>query len=281
MAAAPPTEDAEDWVKLAMKDDVAVVSVLLDIRHAEPPPPPSKSTRHGSPVLKLEWSVRQRRSKHVPRQNSSDVVDGKKKKAEPTRASPTTPLSWSGGTSVSGGAIDGSEESSKPPKPTDAARSKVCRLCHFGFSRLLLSLTHSVGSGLDSVSFLLFPFLMGESALGRCEIYMKGCTYSRSLSKPVRFYLFRNLVGTSNCFIFLSLLYPRIGVYAWGFLVAAVVNLVISATEPVLDSPVIWTCRCRLTIVNIFRTKIPSTFRINDLPFLIYFRFFILSLKEE
>lgn len=44
--------------------------------------------------------------------------------------------------------------------------------------------------------------------LGRCEIYVKGRTYSRSLSEPVRFYLFCNLVGTSNCFIFLSLLYP-------------------------------------------------------------------------
>nr|XP_004305487.2 PREDICTED: uncharacterized protein LOC101314015 [Fragaria vesca subsp. vesca] len=118
MAAAPPTEDVDDWVKLAMKDDVAVVGVLLDIRHAEPPP----LMLHGaSPALKLEWSVRQRRSKHVPRQQS-DVVDVKKKKKaeESTRASPTTPLSWSGATSVSGG-----EESSMPRKPANAARSKV------------------------------------------------------------------------------------------------------------------------------------------------------------
>ncbi|KAM5578604.1 hypothetical protein ABKV19_008756 [Rosa sericea] len=125
MAAAPPTEDVDDWVQLAMKDDVAVVGVLLDIRHAEQPPPPSMFK---SPALKLEWSVRQRRSKHVPRHPSDVVVDVKKKKKkaaeeESTRASPTTPLSWSGATSVSGGGA--SEESSKPPEPTDAARSKV------------------------------------------------------------------------------------------------------------------------------------------------------------
>ncbi|XP_050382073.1 uncharacterized protein LOC126799010 [Argentina anserina] len=126
MAAAPPAEDADDWVKHAMNDDVAVVSVLLDIRHSEPPPPLFR----GAPrALKLEWSVRQRRSKHVPR-TQSDVGDVRKKKKnkkveeeeELTRASPTTPLSFSGATSVSGGA---SEESCKPAKPTYAARSKV------------------------------------------------------------------------------------------------------------------------------------------------------------
>lgn len=150
MAAAPPTEDVDDWVKLAMKDDVAVVGVLLDIRHAESPPP----MLHGaSPALKLEWSVRQRRSKHVPRQQS-DVVDIKKKKKaeESTRASPTTPLSWSGATSVSGG-----EESSMLPKPADAARSKVCRLCPLWFSSRFLFVSDSLRRvGFRFVVFLSF-----------------------------------------------------------------------------------------------------------------------------
>ncbi|ONI16377.1 hypothetical protein PRUPE_3G095200 [Prunus persica] len=125
MAAAATDDDG--WVNLAMNDEAAVVDVLLLLRHAEPPRP-SKTSRD---LPSLRWSVRQRRSKNVPRHHhASDlvVVEGKdKKKGESSaaRASPTTPLSWSGATSVSGGALDGSEESSRPPKPTDAARSKV------------------------------------------------------------------------------------------------------------------------------------------------------------
>ncbi|PON81010.1 hypothetical protein TorRG33x02_232400 [Trema orientale] len=116
--------DVDDWVKLAMNDDVTVADFLFRLRKAgyqrrRRPPPPSPA----SPPLELYWSVRQRRSKPLI-----------KKKAEPTRASPTTPLSWSGGTSVSGGGatIDGFEESSKPAKPTGGARSKVCD--GFGFT---------------------------------------------------------------------------------------------------------------------------------------------------
>ncbi|XP_034209935.1 uncharacterized protein LOC117623166 isoform X2 [Prunus dulcis] len=125
MAAAATDDDG--WVNLAMNDEAAVVDVLLLLRHAEPPRP-SKTSRD---LPSLRWSVRQRRSKNVPRHHhASDlvVVEGKdKKKGESSeaRASPTTPLSWSGATSVSGGALDGSEESSRAPKPTDAARSKV------------------------------------------------------------------------------------------------------------------------------------------------------------
>ncbi|KAL6286031.1 hypothetical protein ACE6H2_010421 [Prunus campanulata] len=125
MAAAATDDDG--WVNLAMNDEAAVVDVLLLLRHAEPP----RLSKTSRDLPSLRWSVRQRRSKNVPRHHhASDlvVVEGKdKKKGESSaaRASPTTPLSWSGATSVSGGALDGSEESSRPPKPTDAARSKV------------------------------------------------------------------------------------------------------------------------------------------------------------
>ncbi|XP_020204389.1 uncharacterized protein LOC109789769 [Cajanus cajan] len=63
----------DEWVKVAMADDSLVVELLLRL-HRPPPPPPS---------LLLRWTVRQRRSRH------------NNKKAESTRASPTTPLSWS------------------------------------------------------------------------------------------------------------------------------------------------------------------------------------------
>ncbi|KDP37010.1 hypothetical protein JCGZ_06066 [Jatropha curcas] len=102
----------DDWVTVAMTDDTLVVQLLLKLHQAESPPPlPNKIS---APALRLEWTVRQRRSKQLPR-----------KKADATRASPTTPLSWSGGTSVSGCAADGFEESSLLVKPIDSARSKV------------------------------------------------------------------------------------------------------------------------------------------------------------
>ena len=110
----------DDWVKLAMNDDLTVADLLSRLKQAgyerRVPPPPSQEAE---PPLKLYWSVRQRRSKPL------------KKKADSTRASPTTPLSWSGATtSVSGcggaATIDGFEESSRPVKPTGGARSKVC-----------------------------------------------------------------------------------------------------------------------------------------------------------
>ncbi|XVF24710.1 hypothetical protein REPUB_Repub13aG0150800 [Reevesia pubescens] len=111
----------EEWVKEAMADAMLVAEVLLSLVQAESPPSPppdhsAKNNTASSPALQLEWSVRQRRSRQALR-----------KKGETARASPTTPLSWSGGTSVSGGAgVDGSEESSRPPsKPVDNARSKV------------------------------------------------------------------------------------------------------------------------------------------------------------
>ncbi|VVA95877.1 unnamed protein product [Arabis nemorensis] len=106
----------ENWIRVAMSDDSLVADALLRLRHAEPPPPPNKSDM--SP-LKLKWSVRQRRSK----------------KGDQTRASPTTPLSWSGATSLSGGAttVEGLEESSAAVKPSETFRSKVCPIISWFF----------------------------------------------------------------------------------------------------------------------------------------------------
>ena len=107
----------DEWVKEAMTDDTVVVDLLLRLFQAQPPLPKPVQA-----VLRLGWTVRQRRSKSAPRHGDSTT----KKKAEPARASPTTPLSWSGGTSASGGALDGFEESSRLSKPTVSSRSKVC-----------------------------------------------------------------------------------------------------------------------------------------------------------
>ncbi|KAL2554891.1 hypothetical protein Fot_08510 [Forsythia ovata] len=105
-------EGDEEWIKEAMADDTMVVELLVRLNqsHSTPPPPPQS----------LKWSVRQRRSKPVAVNNVKNPAP---------RASPTTPLSWSGATSLSGGAIDGfPEESSRsPPLPklSNSTRSKV------------------------------------------------------------------------------------------------------------------------------------------------------------
>lgn len=97
----------DDWVKAASCDGVLVAELLIRLHHSPPSPPPS--------VLPLKWSIRQPRTRSLVH------------KSGVTRGSPTTPLSWTGGsTSHSGGAapptaVDCSEESSKP-----GLGSKVC-----------------------------------------------------------------------------------------------------------------------------------------------------------
>lgn len=102
-----------DWTREAMSDDSLVAEALISLHHVEPPPPPEKC---GPSDLELKWTVRQRRSKAT--------------KGEQTRASPSTPLSWSGATSLSGGGGGGSgvaaaEQSSCAVKLSEAVRSKV------------------------------------------------------------------------------------------------------------------------------------------------------------
>ncbi|KAE9585818.1 hypothetical protein Lal_00010112 [Lupinus albus] len=97
----------DDWVNLAISDDSIVVHLLLLLHHPPSPPPPP--TSH----LQLYWTVRQRRSRSLPRI-----------KPEPT-TSPTTPLSWSGATSASGGAVDVYEDTSHRNKHVQTSRSKI------------------------------------------------------------------------------------------------------------------------------------------------------------
>ncbi|KAJ0257102.1 Uncharacterized protein HA466_0080300 [Hirschfeldia incana] len=111
-----------DWTQEAMSDDSLVAEALICLHHAEPPPPPP--VKSGGSDLKLKWNVRQRRSKAA--------TAPLRKKGDHTRSSPTTPLSWSGATSLSGGgggapaAVDGVEESSGV-KVSEAVRSKISR----------------------------------------------------------------------------------------------------------------------------------------------------------
>ncbi|XP_058774115.1 uncharacterized protein LOC131648368 [Vicia villosa] len=87
-----------DWVNLALADDSIVADTLLRFNLPQRPPPP----------LHLHWTVRQPRSRSTPKLPS---------KPDFTRASPTTPLTWSAATSAS-------DESSLPTKLTKTSRSK-------------------------------------------------------------------------------------------------------------------------------------------------------------
>ncbi|XP_043719091.1 uncharacterized protein LOC122667011 [Telopea speciosissima] len=108
-----------EWITDAMTDDWLVVEVLMRLR--QPEEHASLPTKRLVSVLP-EWGLRQPRSRQILRCSSVQV----KKDGESRRASPTTPLSWSGGTSFSGsGAVDGYEECSHPVKGSSGVRSKV------------------------------------------------------------------------------------------------------------------------------------------------------------
>lgn len=132
-----------------MSDDSLVADALLRLRHAEPPPP----NKSDASPLKLKWSVRQRRSK----------------KGDQTRASPTTPLSWSAATSLSlsGGAttVEGLEESSAAAKPSETFRSKVCRIIslvfwfiRFEYSSMVVGIAFCVCVCVTIISLLMRRF---------------------------------------------------------------------------------------------------------------------------
>ena len=96
------------WMEAALTNQAVVAELLVRLKHADPAP------MRSSPGVAVDWSVRrQRRS----RQTLKD-------KSESARDSPSTPLSWSGATSPSGGATD-LEDSSRADDKTSDLRSKV------------------------------------------------------------------------------------------------------------------------------------------------------------
>ncbi|XP_030526268.2 uncharacterized protein LOC115737958 [Rhodamnia argentea] len=114
-------DDEAEWLTIAMTDDSTVAELLIRIRRGDAPPHAAAAR-----ALKLDWTVRQRRSSNS---KPAPKDPGRKKGGgEPARASPTTPLSWSGATSTSGGGGGGGgdEECSVPVvKSPEKARSKT------------------------------------------------------------------------------------------------------------------------------------------------------------
>ncbi|KAL5985493.1 hypothetical protein ACLOJK_027477 [Asimina triloba] len=99
-------QDSAPWVEAAISDD----ALPAEVKRVSPP---------------LQWGHRQPRSRQILR---SGILFAKEMEASrAARASPTTPLSWSGGSS---GSADGGEESSRSQKrpllaALDDIKSKV------------------------------------------------------------------------------------------------------------------------------------------------------------
>ncbi|XAR50498.1 hypothetical protein NMG60_11004840 [Bertholletia excelsa] len=106
--------DVDDWVQRALANDAMVAELLVSLRLGQQ----QEKIERSLALAPLKWKVRQPRSKPVIQTNKQSSVP---------RASPTTPLSWSGATANSAsGAADGFEESSGPhPKLAEASGSKV------------------------------------------------------------------------------------------------------------------------------------------------------------
>lgn len=106
----------DEWMEMSRNDDAMVAEMLLRLRNAVPPTRPSSA-------LRLVWNVRQRRS--GSRKDDDEQKNKKGQKGvESTRASPSTPLSFSAATSTSCG-VGGEYPEESSSRPT---RSKVCLL---------------------------------------------------------------------------------------------------------------------------------------------------------
>lgn len=108
---------ADDWMTTALTDDEMVVELLLRLKQAG-----TVKSENPEPNLPIfRWGIRQRRSR--PSRFGVNVGVGvrnfMKKETDSARASPMTPLCWSGGsgsdrsTSPSAATVDGSEDSSR------------------------------------------------------------------------------------------------------------------------------------------------------------------------
>ncbi|KAM2582703.1 hypothetical protein TB1_004805 [Malus domestica] len=125
----------DEWTRTAMTDDMLIVELLLRLKQAQTAGPSSSMSLS---LLTLMWGVRIPRSKTALSSSRFDGGvshqrrSGKNGVDSSTRCSPTTPLSWSGGTGSPSATANGFEESNCP-------KSKV----HFSFFHFL-SLCYSI-----------------------------------------------------------------------------------------------------------------------------------------
>nr|XP_043617388.1 proline-rich receptor-like protein kinase PERK2 [Erigeron canadensis] len=106
----------DDWLTAAISDTSVVAEFLLSLHlptsPPPPPPPSSSSSKRRRPAPPPTWTIR--RSRTQPQPLHQPPISNK---SDTPRASPSTPLSWSRATSVSGGGC--------PPIPHVISGSKV------------------------------------------------------------------------------------------------------------------------------------------------------------
>lgn len=142
----------EDWVNAAIADSAMVAELLVRLHRSPLPPPPKPA------AFRLEWTVRQRRSKAA-----TSVSNKPRKPGRGHRASPTTPLTWSDATTSFSGRSD---ESTRPIafNPSASTRSKVsiylC-VCFSLFTYVSIFYTHvhvRISNFLDASRNFPYPF---------------------------------------------------------------------------------------------------------------------------
>lgn len=150
---------ADDWMTTALTDDEMVVELLLRLKQAR-----TVKSENPEPNLPIfQWGIRQRRSR--PSRFGVNVGVGvggfMKKETDSARASPMTPLCWSGGsgsdgsTSPSAATADGSEDTSRQAScsTSTGSGSKVC----FGYFSIFPNLASPSSSRSSFFSGFGFP----------------------------------------------------------------------------------------------------------------------------
>ena len=130
----------DEWMRAAMTDDMVVVQLLVRLKQSQAASSSSSLKSPPRAVVPLRWGIRQPRSRSATLR--CDGAVSRRKDADSTRCSPTTPLSWSGGASPSATADDSTSFHTSLSYAA-TARSKVLSLslslsltlcCWFSFS---------------------------------------------------------------------------------------------------------------------------------------------------
>lgn len=174
-----------DWVAAAMTDDQMVAELLIRLKHAGT----VVSENPGANLPPLQWGIRQRRSRSS-RFGGGGVLVSLKKDVDSVRASPKTPLSWSGGSGSGGGGGSASPSTATADGIEDISRQASCSTSTGSGSKVpslsLISLSPKT-LRLDSV-FSSSPFLSiaNSAAMERCKNPSSRWIFRSDLDFPVR-----------------------------------------------------------------------------------------------
>lgn len=137
-----------DWVAAAMTDDQMVAELLIRLKHAGT----VVSENPGANLPPLQWGIRQRRSRSS-RFGGRGVLVSLKKDVDSVRASPKTPLSWSGGSGSGGGGGSASPSTATADGFEDISRQASCSTSTGSGSKVpylsLISLSLSLSQNLS------------------------------------------------------------------------------------------------------------------------------------